>query len=167
MKNSPKESLESHLFKEGCPTMYLAVYCWPRAKHIHFFPLQTRAPSYLLTHGFLPMLFFVWCSGAPLPIQVFGQKHRVFFHLPWKLSMYWLEFSSFISFQLRFVFKGYDGREYGICIWIITRLALTISFLYLQAVCQRPFSYKEIKANAVFFSKKNRKTMEENQFFAF
>ena len=153
MKNSPKESLESHLFKEGCPTMYLAVYCWPRAKHIQFFPLQTRAPSYSR------MDFYRCCflSGAPLPIQVFRQKHSFFFQLPWKLSMYWLGFSSFISFQLRFVFNGYGGRESGICIWIITLLALTISFLYLQAVCQRPFSYKEIKANAVFFSKKIEK----------
>ena len=131
-----------------------------RKTHSIFSP--SDASALLLTHGFLPMLFFVWCS---LPIQVFRQKHQ-FFQLPWKLSMYWLGFSSFISFQLRFVFKGYDGRESGICIWIITLLALTISFLYLQAVCQRPFSYKEIKANAVFFSKKNRKTMEENQFFA-
>ena len=157
MKNSPKESLESHLFKEGCPTMYLAVYCWPRAKHIQFFPLQTRAPSYSR------MDFYRCCflSGAPLPIQVFRQKHRFFFN-----SMYWLGFSSSISFQLRFVFKGYDGRESGICIWIITLLALTISFLYLQAVCQRPFSYKEIKANAVFFSKKIEKRWKRINFFA-
>ena len=110
MKNSPKESLESHLFKEGCPTMYLAVYCWPRAKHIQFFPLQTRAPSYSR------MDFYRCCflSGAPQPIQVFRQKHRVFFQLPWKLSMYWLGFSSVISFQLRFVFQGYNGRVWNL-----------------------------------------------------
>ena len=110
MKNSPKESLESHLFKEGCPTMYLAVYCWPRAKHIQFFPLQTRAPSSSR------MDFYRCCflSGAPQPIQVFRQKHRVFFQLPWKLSMYWLGFSSVISFQLRFVFQGYNGRVWNL-----------------------------------------------------
>ena len=131
-----------------------------RKTHSIFSPSDARA--LLLTHGFLPMLFFIWCLSCPF--RYLGKNTGSFFQLPWKLSMYWLGFSSFISFQLRFIFKGYDGKESGICIWIIT--LFTISFFYLQAVCQRPFSYKEIKANAVFFSKKNRKTMEENQSFA-
>ena len=49
-----------------------------RKTHSIFSPSDARA--LLLTHGFLPMLFFVWC---PLPIQVFRQKH-CFFSTPLK-----------------------------------------------------------------------------------
>ena len=97
MKNSPKESLESHLFKEGCPTMYLAVYCWPRAKHIQFFPLQTRVPSYSR------MDFYRCCflSGAPLPIQVFRQKHRNFFSSPLKTQYVLIRVFIFYQFPVK------------------------------------------------------------------